>query len=267
MSHATNHAFPLTAGILIFDDVEVLDFCGPFEVFGTARPLGAPSGPAGDDRRIFTVLTLAAPRMDDAGETHDVAGTEMPPIGVHAHTMPDPRAVRCRNGLRVVADLAIGRDEVPPLDVLVVPGGWGTRREVRNPALIAALRELAPATRAVTASVCTGAFLLAEAGLLDDRRATTHWASLERLRDGYPRVRVEGLTPGEPVRPYGVRYVDEGRVVTSAGIAAGIDMALHLVARLAGDAVARQTAERMEYRWEPDRREAHNAGAEDTERR
>jgi transcriptional regulator GlxA family with amidase domain len=238
MSHATNHVFPLTAGILIFDEVEVLDFCGPFEVFGTARPLGAPSGPAGDDQRCFNVLTLAAPRMDDEG-------AEAP------DPRSDPRAVRCRNGLWVVADLAIGQDTVPPLEVLVVPGGWGTRREVKNRALIAALRTLAPASRAVTASVCTGAFLLAETGLLDGRRVTTHWASLERLRDAYPRVRVEGLVPGEAVRPYGVRFVDEGRVITSAGIAAGIDMALHLVARLAGDDVAQQTAERMEYRWEP----------------
>ena len=219
--------FPLTVGIVIFDDVEVLDFAGPFEVFAVTRPLGAPASPEGDARRTFRVLTLAAP--------HEEAGADI-------------REVRCRNGLRVIADLAIGRDDVPRLDVVVVPGGWGTRREVHNARLIAWLRETAPRVRHVVASVCTGAFLLAEAGLLEGHAATTHWASLERLRDSYPGVRVAGLTPGQPVRPYGTRIVDEGRVVTSAGISAGIDMALHLVQRLAGAGVARQTAEHMEYR-------------------
>jgi transcriptional regulator GlxA family with amidase domain len=224
-------AAPLTVGIVLFDDVEVLDFSGPFEVFSVTRSLDTEAGPDGDQRRLFRVLTLAAPRQAvDAGAR-------------------DPRLVRCRNGLRVVADLLIGVDEVPALDVLLVPGGFGTRREVRNAPFIAWLRAVAPATQQVVASVCTGAFLLAEAGLLDGLAATTHWASLERLRDTYPSVRVEGIAGGAP-RPYGTRYVDEGRLVTSAGISAGIDMALHLVARMAGSEVAQQTAEHMEYRWE-----------------
>ncbi|HEV2238902.1 MAG TPA: DJ-1/PfpI family protein [Ktedonobacterales bacterium] len=231
MAEVSDAAWPLTVGIVVFDDVEVLDFAGPFEVFSVTRPLDADASPAGDARRLFRVLTLAAPRSDAAPAA------------------PDPRTVRCRNGLRVTADLLIGTDEIPALDVLLVPGGYGTRREVHSAPLIAWLRDTAPATRHIVSSVCTGAFLLAEAGLLDGLGATTHWASLQRMQAAYPQVRVAGASAGAEARPYGTRYVDEGRVVTSAGISAGIDMALHLVARLAGADVARQTAEQMEYRW------------------
>jgi transcriptional regulator GlxA family with amidase domain len=234
MSDPRSSDFPLVVGIVLFDEVEVLDFAGPFEVFAVTRPVGASASHEGDAQRIFRVLTLAAPRLAPREE----ASADVRDIG----------EVRCRNGLRVVADLAIGRDEVPQLDVLVAPGGWGTRREMHNAKLIGWLRATAPSVRHVVASVCTGAFLLAEAGLLEGHAATTHWARLEQLRDRYPGVRVAGLAPGEPARPYGVRFVDEGRVVTSAGISAGIDMALHLVRRLAGAEVACQTAEQMEYR-------------------
>ena len=97
-------------------------------------------------------------------------------------------------------------------------------------------------TTELTTSVCTGAFLLAECGLLDGRRATTHWGSVEWMREQYPRVT---MTPG-------ARFVDEGHVVTSAGVSAGIDMSLHLVGRLHGLDAARWTARRMEYDWQPD---------------
>jgi transcriptional regulator GlxA family with amidase domain len=231
MSAGSSDWVPLTVGILLFDEVEVLDFAGPFEVFSIARPLDGDASPQGDVRRLFRVLTLATPHDDGVNEQRG------------------QRVVRCRNGLQVLADRRIGVDELPPLDVLVIPGGYGTRREVRSAQLIAWLRATAPATREIVASVCTGAFLLAEAGLLDGLSATTHWASLARLQAEYPQVRVAGVAASAEPRPYGTRYVDEGRVVTSAGIAAGIDMALHLVARLAGAEVARQTAESMEYRW------------------
>jgi transcriptional regulator GlxA family with amidase domain len=234
MAEAGAAAGPLTVGIVLFDDVEVLDFAGPFEVFSSARPLDADFSPAGDARRLFRVLTLAAPRAGGPSEARDL------------------RAVRCRNGLRVTADLLIGTDDLPTLDVLLVPGGQGTRREVHSAPLIAWMRASAPATRRIVSSVCTGAFLLAEAGLLDGLSATTHWASLARLQAAYPQVRVAGVLSGDEPHPYGTRYVDQGRVVTSAGISAGIDMALHLVARLTGADVARQTAERMEYRWPSD---------------
>src|SRR5438874_9395769 len=191
-----------TVGILIFDDVEVLDFCGPFEVFSVARPAGEDA----DDARLFRALTIA----------------------------PEARLVTCRGGLLVQPHHSIA--DHPPLDILVVPGGQGTRRERANARL---LDWIAAQDRNVelTTSVCTGAFLLAERGLLDDRRATTHWASVEWMRGQYPAVTMLADT----------RVVDEGHVITSAGVSAGIDMALHVVARLHGEATAAWTARRMEY--------------------
>ena len=191
-----------TAGILIFDDVEVLDFCGPFEVFSVARP----AGESDDASRLFRALTIAE----------------------------EERVVTCRGGLLVHPQATIA--DHPPLDILVVPGGQGTRRERHNRRLldwIAAQNRRAE----LTTSVCTGAFLLAECGLLDGRRATTHWASVEWMRAQYPRVEMLADT----------RVVDEGQVITSAGVSAGIDMSLHVVARLHGDEAAAWTARRMEY--------------------
>ena len=192
----------MNVGILLFDDVEVLDFCGPFEAFSVAAKIGAEAG--GDPP--FTVFTLA----ERAG------------------------LVRAVGGLKVQPDYTI--DDHPPIHLLLVPGGWGTRREVDNSRLIDWIRTQDAQTD-LTTSVCTGAFLLGRAGLLEGHRVTTHWASIERLRNSLPNVTVLA----------DARFVDEGRIVTSAGISAGIDMALHLVARLGGDDLARQTARRMEY--------------------
>jgi transcriptional regulator GlxA family with amidase domain len=196
-----------TVGILIFDDVEVLDFCGPFEVFSVARRPGENA----DEQRLFDVRTIAEER----------------------------RTVRCRGGLLVEPHLAINDgDAGAHFDILVVPGGQGTRRERLNAPLLDWIAAQDRRTE-LTTSVCTGAFLLAERGILDGKRATTHWASVEWMRQQYPRV-----TMLEDVR-----FVDEGRVVTSAGISAGIDMSLHVVARLHGVETARHTARRMEYDW------------------
>jgi transcriptional regulator GlxA family with amidase domain len=197
---------PRQVGILIFDDVEVLDFCGPFEVFSVARPPGEPA----DHPPLFAVVTIAE----------------------------EPRIVRCRGGLLVQPHHTI--DDHPPLDILVVPGGQGTRRERLNRRLLDWIAAQDRKTE-LTTSVCTGAFLLAEAGLLEGRQATTHWASIGWMREHYPSV----TTLDDR------RVVDEGRVVTSAGISAGIDMALHLVARLHGQEAAVWTARRMEYDWRP----------------
>ncbi len=193
-----------TVGILIFEGVEVLDFCGPFEVFATTAPL-AGDGARGEDR-LFDVITIA--------QTDEV--------------------VHCTGGLLVQPNATI--DDHPSLDILVVPGGRGTRREQTNPVL---LDWIAAQSRMIelTTSVCTGAFLLAARGLLDGRRATTHWASIDRLRESASAVTVLD----------DLRVVDEGAVVTSAGVSAGIDMALHVVARLHGPAVANTTARNMEY--------------------
>ncbi|HLZ23871.1 MAG TPA: DJ-1/PfpI family protein [Ktedonobacterales bacterium] len=193
-----------TVGILIFDDVEVLDFCGPFEVFSVARPVGE----ADDERRLFQALTIAE----------------------------EPRTIRCRGGLLVQPHTTTS--DCPPLDLLVVPGGMGTRRERHNARLIEWITAQNEQTE-LTASVCTGAFLLAEGGLLNGHHATTHWASVDWMRETYPAITMLADT----------RTVDEGHIVTSAGISAGIDMSLHIVARLHGEDVARWTARRMEYDW------------------
>ena len=195
-----------TVGILIFDEVEVLDFCGPFEVLATARPAGSSS----DDEPLFNVLTIAE----------------------------EDRLISCRGGLLVQPHHAI--DDHPALDILVVPGGQGTRTQRLNGRL---LDWIAAQSRVIelTTSVCTGAFLLAERGILDGRKATTHWASVDWMRSNYPRVTMLGDE----------RVVDEGNVITSAGVSAGIDMALHVVARLYGVGAAEWTARRMEYDYRP----------------
>ena len=195
-----------TVGILIFDDVEVLDFCGPFEVFSVARPVGLHD----DEARLFDAVTVA-----------ETAST-----------------ISARHSLKVEPDYTI--KDHPPLDILVVPGGRGTRKEMHNKALLAWIEAQHSHTE-LTTSVCTGAFLLAELGLLDGKRATTYWGSVPFMRETYQGVKMEE----------DVRFVDEGRIVTSAGISAGIDMSLHIVARFHAEDVAAWTARRMEYKWQP----------------
>jgi transcriptional regulator GlxA family with amidase domain len=189
-------------GIMIFPDVELLDFCGPHEAFSAAWK---------GDMPIFEVFTVA--------ERDDVLAT--------------------RGGLRVLPDYTF--DSAPPIDVLVVPGGQGTSSQLENPAAIAWITRIA-GRAAVTTSVCTGSFLLAQAGLLDGRRATTHWGSIERMRALFPATEVLA----------GVRWIDDGAVISSAGISAGIDMSLHVVERLCGQDMAASAARAMEYDyWQP----------------
>lgn len=197
-------------GLVVFDDVEVLDFCGPFEVLSTTRlhPERRREEPS-----PFQVRLIAP-----------AAGT-----------------VSASGGLKVVPDHTLA--DCPALDWLLVPGGWGTRREMDNAALIDWIGERAAKTE-LLASICTGALLLARAGLLDGLTATTHWASLDLLREIAPKTRVVADQ----------HVVDNGRVVTSAGISAGIDMALRLVARECGEKVARETARHMEYPYPDDNR-------------
>ena len=190
-------------GILVFPDVEVLDFCGPFEVFSVTR---LDESRRREEPSPFEVLVIAETR----------------------------EPVVATGGLRVLPDHDLA--SCPRLDVLVVPGGWGTRSLVNNDRVVGWIRDQAAQVERV-ASVCTGSFLLGQAGLLDGRRATTHWMSLDRMRVTYPAI--------EMVRDQHV--VEDGSIVTSAGIAAGIDLALRVVARYHGEAVARATARYMEY--------------------
>ncbi len=129
-------------------------------------------------------------------------------------------------------------ENCPRLDILVVPGGWGTRKELHNPGMLDWLRARAAEVETLT-SVCTGSMLLGFAGLLDGLHATTHWRSLDWMRDPFPSVTVE----------YEKHVVEDGRVVTSAGISAGIDMALKVVARYFGEDRAQATARHMEYSY------------------
>src|SRR5260370_8506588 len=150
----------LTVGILIFDDVEVLDFCGPFEVFSVARP----AGKNGDEFKLFNVVTIAE----------------------------EDRIITCRGGLLVKPHATT--ENHPPLDILVVPGGQGTRRERHNQHLLDWIARQDQHTN-LTTSVCTGAFLLAEQGLLDHHRATTHWSSFDGITSTYPPVEMLSDTP------------------------------------------------------------------------
>jgi transcriptional regulator GlxA family with amidase domain len=184
--------------ILIFDDVEVLDFAGPFEVFALTDELRG--------HAPFHTFTLAE----------------------------SPGSVRARNGLKVVPDFTL--ETCPPPHVLVIPGGQGTRPLLKKPALLEWIRTKAR-TAELVLSVCTGALVLAKAGLLDGLRVTTHHLALDLLRELAPSATVD------PSR----RFHDNGKIITAAGISAGLDASLHAVARLLDPAAAEATARQMEY--------------------
>ena len=190
-------------GILIFNDVEVLDFCGPFEVFSVTR--------LNEERRRqepspFSVFLIS--------ETKDPVITA--------------------GGMRVLPDYDL--DDCPRLDILVVPGGWGTRTEMNNGRLVQWIGRHSKHLETL-ASVCTGSLLLGKAGLLDGKRATTHWRALDWMQELFPAATVERH----------LHFVEDGNLITSAGISAGIDMALKVVSRHLGEDVARNTAKNMEY--------------------
>jgi transcriptional regulator GlxA family with amidase domain len=146
----------------------------------------------------------------------------------------DGQPVTAAKGLTVGAHYSLA--DAPPLEIFIYPGGQGNRRLLADPAHLAWVQEQR-AKVPLMASVCTGALVYAAAGLLTGRPATTHWRSLDKLAE---------LDPSIDLRKGG-RFVDDGDVLTSAGVSAGIDMALHLVARLAGDERARQVRREIEY--------------------
>jgi transcriptional regulator GlxA family with amidase domain len=187
--------------ILLFDEVEVLDFAGPFEVFTVAARVQAES-PA------FNVYTVA-----------------------------QASPVNARGGLTILPQFTFM--DCPRPAILLVPGGRGTR-----PLLAAVLAWIIAQAAEVEhlLSVCTGALLLGKAGLLDGLVATTYHTAFDLLREVAPGTTVDESR----------RFVDNGRVITSAGVSAGIDMALYVVARLLGEEHARATADHMEYRWLPE---------------
>ncbi|QKZ14387.1 DJ-1/PfpI family protein [Spirosoma sp. KUDC1026] len=200
-----------TVAILLFNEVEVLDFAGPFEVFGVT---GRQAGQTRFSEPPFRVITVA-----------------------------ERGPVYARNGLCITPTYLL--DDHPQADVLVVPGGggiqsdgtpYGSRREMNNPAVLAWVKRQAERTEIVL-SVCTGSFILGKAGLLDGLAATTHYMAVDGMRRAAPQTE---LRPAE-------RWVDNGKVITSAGISAGIDASLYVVGKLQGMEEATETARYMQY--------------------
>ena len=193
-----------TFGMLLFDGAEELDFVGPWEVITASAMVQVQAGQPAD-----TVVTVAE----------------------------QPGTIRCAKGLRVVPDHTI--DDHPPLDVLLVPGGMGTRREVSNATVIDWIDATARSASWVT-SVCTGALLLHEAGPARGKRVATHYAFEDTLE-----------ARGDVTVVRDARYVVDGNLVTSQGVSAGIDMALWLIGRLYGPAHARTVRRYIQYEPAP----------------
>jgi len=192
-------------GILIFEGIEVLDFAGPFEVFSRTRLEPGIESRRSEESAPFRVFTVAKSK----------------------------EPVIATGGLRVLPDYSFA--DAPAIDLLVVPGGFGTRRLLDDRETLDWIRQRAARARR-TSSVCTGSLLLAKAGLLQGRRATTHWGALDLLASLDPTMKVERQR----------RVVDDG-IISSAGVAAGIDMAFYVVETLCGQAVADETARYIEY--------------------
>ncbi len=196
-------------GIFVFNDVEVLDFAGPYEVFTTASRMHSRAHP--DAESLFNVFTIGQSKS----------------------------SLRARAGLSVLPDYEF--ETHPSLDVFIVPGGVVTA-ELEKTGVIRWIEKTASQSK-LTASVCTGAFLLAKAQLLDGKSVTTHWEDIDDLKSMFPTLRVKS----------NCRWVDEGKIVTSAGISAGIDMCLHLVERLAKRELAERTARQLDFAWTENR--------------
>lgn len=188
-----------SVALLLFDDVEVLDFAGPFEVFSVTNEL--------NDNTLFDILTVAQSR----------------------------EPIRAKNGLVVQPDHAMADFAHP--DIVIIPGGSGTRAVLRDSATMAWV-QMAASNAELVLSICTGSLILAALGLLSGLRATTHHENLDELADLAPDATI--------VR--NARYVDNGRIITSGGISAGIDMSLGVVERLMGEGVMQTTANYMEWR-------------------
>lgn len=188
----------IKVGIFLFNEVEVLDFAGPFEVFSLCSK---------NNEKLFEIITI--------GETGEL--------------------ISARNGLKVLP-MANFKDKIK-LDILIIPGGYGAEEiEIKNQITINWIKEQKSKVK-ILASVCTGAFLLAESGILDNKSATTHWMDIDRLENEYPKIKIIK----------NLKFVDEDDIITSGGISAGINMSFHIIKRLFGVDIAKSTAKRMEY--------------------
>ncbi len=190
-----------TYGVVTFTDAEELDFVGPWEVFTVSAMINNLAAEAEIDR-----VVLVAPGTDP---------------------------VRCNKGLRVIPDHSF--DDHPPLDVVLVPGGFGTRREVNNPAFISWLQQVAPTCQWIT-SVCTGSLMLHEAGLAAGKRVATHWG----FEDEFEKR-------GNVTIVRDARWVRDGNVVSSQGVSAGIDMSLWLIGQINDPTHAKAVQRYIQY--------------------
>lgn len=195
----------INVGIFLYNDVEVLDFAGPFEVFSTASRVDTRISPGSES--LFNVFTVAE----------------------------NQNLLIARGGLQITPKYGISNH--PEINLLIIPGGIVTEELVKEHVVSWILNSSKIAD--ITGSVCTGAFLLAKAGLLKSKRATTHWEDIDDLISMFPDIRIKE----------NVRWVDEGPIVTAAGISAGIDMSLHLISRVASQNLAVLTAKQMEFDW------------------
>jgi len=203
-----------SVAIVLFDHAEVLDFAGPFEVFSVTgrRKIGEP----------FQIFTVA-----------------------------EKKTITARNNLVIQPTYLL--EECPPIDILLMPGGggfhpdgtpFGTRLEMNNDVFLTWLKKRSKGSELVL-SVCSGALILAKAGLLDNLEATTHFMAVDLLKSIAPTTKVS------PEK----RWVDNGKVIVSAGVSAGIDMALHVVEKLQGQEVAKEAAQYMQYDYWPRKQE------------
>jgi len=195
--------YPRKVAVLIYNDVELLDFCGPYEVFSIAGKR--------DNLNPFIVDTVSE----------------------------KAEPILTSNKLSVNPHYTFANCPAP--DILVIPGGLGSRREMNNHAVLDWVGRSAQNAELVL-SVCTGALILAKTGLLRGLSATTHHDAVPLLREISPDTTVYDNK----------RFVDNGRIILSAGIAAGIDMSFYVVAKLHGKKQAQETAYHMEYDWKPE---------------
>ncbi len=185
-------------GIFLFDDIELLDFAGPYEVFSVTSEL--------NDHKLFKVFSLTR----------------------------DGRGIKSVNGLRVTPDYSF--TDHPPIDILVIPGGVGTRAEITKQDVLDWVNKTHQSAK-ITMTVCSGARLPAALGLLDGLESVTHHTVFESLKKLAPRTTINA----------GKRFIDNGKLMTSGGISAGIDLALHIVRKLYGEEIAKKTVKYMEY--------------------
>ena len=195
----------INVGILIFDEVEVLDFAGPFEVFSRTRLLKGAESRRSNDSAPFNPFTVSI----------------------------DKKSLTATGGLKIIADYTL--NNFPKIDILIVPGGYGTRTLLNNEILLKWIKAVSDKAN-ITASVCTGSLLLAKAGLLEGKRATTHWGAIEALKSISKDIQV--ITE---------RRVVNDEIITSAGVSSGIDMAFMIVENLYGEQVASDTSKYIEF--------------------